>query len=249
MRTFVLTRSAYGPAWSLDANQRRLDVTRAVTARLMRLQTCRDWTWVVLLDRRDALLEERRAVFAGAAPAFEAIEWEPPRNPAAAPWDRHGAETNTVQRIAAEAYRAPWRDVVGHRDEAVMQIRLDDDDGLAVDALDRYARAAEAVKRRTVLMLPNGVRVWRGRYSKVRHEQNAMHALVTPPGDGLSVYDYGHTKVRRAAPVVMVDEAWGWLWVRHQDTISGWKRAERRIDPPVRDAFPVDWKALARAWT
>ena len=39
MRFYVLTRSAYGPAWDLDANRRRLAVTRAVTAAAMRAQT------------------------------------------------------------------------------------------------------------------------------------------------------------------------------------------------------------------
>ena len=70
-----MTRSAYGPAWSLEANRRRLAVTRAVTARLMGLQADRDWTWIVLLDERDRLLEERMAVFAAAAPAFVPILW------------------------------------------------------------------------------------------------------------------------------------------------------------------------------
>ncbi len=55
LRHFVLTRSAYGPAWSIEANRRRLAVTKAVTARLMAAQTTRVWTWVVLLDRRDPL--------------------------------------------------------------------------------------------------------------------------------------------------------------------------------------------------
>ena len=35
MRHCVLTRSAYGPEWTLEANRRRLALTRAVTAKLM----------------------------------------------------------------------------------------------------------------------------------------------------------------------------------------------------------------------
>lgn len=248
MRTYVLTRSAYGPAWDLAANRRRLEVTKAVTARLMRRQTDRDWTWIVLFDERDDLLSERLAVFSAAAPSFVPILWMPPSDPQPARWDRHGAETNTVQRIAAEAYRAPWRDAIGPPDEAIMAIRLDDDDGLAPDAMARYRAAAAPIRARTVLMLPNGIRVWRGRYDHVRHERNAMHALVTPPGDALCIYDYGHTKVTRVAPVVMVDTQWGWIWVRHQDTISGWKRAARHLNPAVRAAFPIDWPTMRTIW-
>ncbi len=248
MRHVVLTRAAYGPAWDLAANRRRLHVTRAVTAPLMAAQTDRDWTWIVLLDARDPLIAERRDVFAAAAPSFVPVEWTPPPRPKAAAWDRHGDAATTIQRIAAEAYRAPWRAAIG-ADGPLMMTRLDDDDGLAPDAVARYRAAAARASARTILMLPAGVRVWRGRYAVVRHERNAMHCLVTPAGDDLCVYDYGHAKCQKVAPIVMVDQAWGWLWVRHRDTISGWKRADAPITAAVRAAFPADWKALGRAWT
>jgi len=227
MRHYVLTRSAYGPSWTLDANRRRLDVTRAVTARLMAAQTTRNWAWVVLLDPRDRLLDERRAVFTDASPRCFPIEWVPPVNPKA----------------------APWGEAIGDRDTRILQTRLDDDDGLAPDALARYQAAAVGTSKRTILMLPEGVRIWRGRFSVVRHERNAMHTLVTQAGDDQSVYAYGHAKPQRSgARIVMVDESWGWLWVRHQDTISGWRRAEQPINHRVRAAFPVDWAALDAAW-
>jgi hypothetical protein len=248
VRHYVLTRSAYGPEWDLAANRRRLDITRAVTARLMAAQTTRDWAWMVLLDRSDPLLEERQAVFAGAAPKFIPILWTPPASPKAAPWDRHASSTTRVQRIAASAYKAPWRAALGERNERVLMTRLDDDDGLSTDALARYQAASHRVVKRTILMLPHGVRVWRGLYADVVHTHNAMHTLVTPPGDLGTVYDYGHAKCERAAPVVMVDDDWGWLWVRHRDTISGHRRGERVISPAVRAGFPVDWKALRMAW-
>ncbi len=176
------------------------------------------------------------------------LAWTPPGSPKAAPWDTHSASTTTVQRIAAAAYRAPWREVIGDRSDRVLMTRLDDDDGLAPDALARYQAASRPITKRTILMLPKGVRVWRGLYADVRHPRNAMHTLVTPPGDDTCVYDYGHAKCDRAAPIVTVDERWGWLWVRHRDTISGYKRAERPISSAVRATFPVDWKALRIAW-
>lgn len=245
MRHYVLTRSAYGPAWDAAANRRRLEVTRAVTARLMAAQGSASWTWVVLLDVRDPLLAERRALYASAAPAFIPLEW------------RHPGDTDVVptvqssiarSRAAAADYAAPWRAALGPADDQVLMTRLDDDDGLAPDAIARYQAAARRTNKRTVLMLPKGVRVWSGRYTEVRHERNAMHTLVTPPGDRLCVYDYGHTKPGVAAPVITVDERWGWLWVRHRDTISGWRRADAALTPRVRAAFPIDWRALEAAW-
>lgn len=243
MRHVVLTRSAYGPEWSPAANERRLAVTEGVTARLMAGQTTRDWTWIVLVDPRDPFLAKRLEVFRAAAPAIVPIEWVP-SDVAAAPWDPHADRTNLVQRIAATAYRAPWAAAVGSRDELVLQTRLDDDDGLAIDALERVQASARRLEHRTVLMHPIGIRVWHGSYSRVRHDSNAMHTLATPAGDELGVYDYGHRKVAGVAPVVTVDERPGWLWARHRDTISGWRHAEHRLTPGIRRLFPIDWSVL-----
>jgi len=249
MNHFVLTRSAYGRAWTPEANRRRLGITAAVTARLMAVQTSRDWTWVVLLDRTDPLLEERQAVFAAAAPSFIPLLWTPPAKPSAAPWDRRAAVAGVAQRVAAAAYKAPWREAIGDPAGKVLMTRLDDDDGLAVDAIERYQVAAEPVTRRTILMLPSGVRVWRSRYSEVIHRQNAMHTLVTPAGERGTVYDYGHATCRTGHAVIDIDHKWGWLWVRHWDTISGYRRADAPITRAVRASFPVDWSSLTRAWT
>jgi hypothetical protein len=215
----------------------------------MAAQTSRAWTWVVLFDRCDPLLEQRMAVFAAAAPTFVPMLWTPPEKPTGAPWARHRGTGTLIQGIAAAAYHAPWREAMGDPSGFVLMTRLDDDDGLAVDALARYQDAAGKVrKRRTILMLPSGVRVWRSRYADVQHRRNAMHTLITPPGDRITVYDYGHASCHRAAPIVEVDQQWGWLWVRHRDTISGWKRADVPITPAVRSAFPIDWPALREAW-
>lgn len=238
MRQYVLTRSAYGPAWDIEANRRRLAITRAVTARLMAAQTTRDWLWIVLLDQRDPLLAERLAVYVEAAPLCVPLIWTPENVP---------PEGKARQRIAAADYQAPWRSLIPCDDLALMT-RLDDDDGLAPDALARYRAAGRKLKRRTALMLPMGIRVWNGRYTVVRHESNAMHTLVTPKGDGLCVYDYGHTKVRRTVRVERVDQKPGWLWVRHRDTISGYREGKRPISDYIRRTFPVDWKALEAAW-
>jgi hypothetical protein len=198
-------------------------------------QTTQAWTWVVLLDDRDPFLAERRKLYATSAPNFIPLIWRP---------DVEGEPS----RIAAADYKAPWRSMLGPSDDQILMTRIDDDDGFTPDALARYQKAARACRGRTALMMPVGMRVWAGRYSMVRHERNAMHSLVTPPGDELCVYDYGHTKVRATVRVQRVDSRVGWLWVRHKDTISGWRKAERPLTPSARGFFPVDWKALEASW-
>lgn len=254
MRQYVLTRSTFGPAWDLGANRRRFGMTQAVTARLMAAQTQGDWTWIVLLHERDPLLRQRLALYADSAPRFSPIVWRPPD--AAAQWAAGVARRSSGLRgaNAVAAHRAPWRQAVGPADDLVLMARLDDDDGFAPDALERYRKAAAGLKERTILMLPAGVWVFAGRYATVRHPRNAMHTLVTPPGDESIPYGYSHTKCREVAPVVTVDREWGWLWTRHRDTISNarnprpWGGVPRPLDQAICHRFPVDWRAYLGAW-
>ncbi len=271
MKHYVLTRSAYGPTWSPEANASRLAITRAVTARLMARQAV-DWTWIVALHPEDPLLEERKAVFAAAAPRFIPLMWTPDELKQA-PWDREPKVNVPVNSlVAAAAYRAPWRSVMSEDGDRLIQTRLDDDDGLAIDALERYQRAAGKVNRRTVLLFPIGLRVNGDQFQPIRHYTNAMQSLVTLPGDDLCIYDYGHThcgdamllghsagcrRVRdglvrhgrgcMGSPVKYVDRTIGWLWVRHRDTISGWKMTSAKLTDSIRRVYPIDWGAVEAA--
>ena len=243
MRHVVLTRAVYGPDWPELDNRARLELTRRITARLMAAQTTREWTWRIALDRRDALLEARMEVFADAAPRVEFLFWDPPAEPVTAPWDRKPEMGGYRDRLAASAYQAPWR--AGWDDcLPLLMTRIDDDDGFAPDALARFARAAAMMTARTALMLPVGFRIWAGRMDRVTHPANAMSSLYTPAGDNLCIYDYGHIRVRAEVRTVVVDRRPGWLWIRHPNTLSGWRRAWRKVTPDVVRTFPIDWRFL-----
>ena len=231
MRHYVLTRSAYGPAWDIDANRRRLAVTLGITVRSMAAQTNRNWQWLIALDRCDPLRDERRAAFesAGVPVSFIDVESSADRS-----------------RAAADAYRADWNSLIGERFEAIAMTRLDDDDAFAPWAMQRVHDAALKITDRTVLMLPTGIRVWGGRCTLVRHQSNAMQTLVTPTGDTLHVYAYLHRKVRDIAPVRTVDPRIAWVWSRHEDTISGWRQADGPIHQKVKDLFPIDWSIFGQ---
>ena len=247
MKHYVLTRSAYDPkAWSIEANRRRLAVTRAVTVPSMAAQQA-DFTWLVVIDPEDPMRDQRIEAFRASGHPVVPIEWRAQDLPTYA-WRRSRALGQVAQRIAFAAYGAPWRDYMKDA-KVILQTRLDDDDALASDALGRYQVAARSVHRRQILMLPEGVRVYRGRYAEVTHERNAMHTLVTLDGDALCIYDYGHANLQKPAPVQFVDRATGWLWVRHQDTISGHKAAHPLvINDALRGRFPIDWPALEALW-
>ena len=227
-----MTRSAYGPAWDIEANRRRLVVTMAVTVAAMKSQTNRDWTWLVALDRADPIRLARRAAFesAGVPVRFLSVE-----------------STGDRSQAAAALYRAPWEQVIGPRDEPVAMTRLDDDDGLAPWALATIRAAAERQRTRAILMLPHGLRVWDGRCTVVKHDSNAMQTLVTPAGDTLHVYAYGHRDARNVAPIHRIDRRLAWVWSRHPDTISGWRMADAPISSRLRAMFPIDWSLFGEA--
>lgn len=237
----VLTRAAYAPElWPLADNRARLQITSRVTVPLMAAQTTRDWRWRILLHPDDELLEERMAVFRQGG-ICEFLRWDDiPAEPRTAAWDTRPEMAKPRDLLAAEAYRVPWR-APWELDASLLQTRLDDDDGFAVDALERYQRAAAKLTSRAALMFPNGYRVWGGRMDVLNHQANAMASLFTPAGDSLCIYDYGHTQVRRAVPVVTVDRRPAWFWFRHSYTLSGWRRARTKITAHVRRIFPIDW--------
>jgi hypothetical protein len=230
MRHVVMTRSAYGPAWDLEANRRRLEITRGVTVASMAAQTSKDWTWIVAIDRNDPLKAERKAAFqsAGVPVKFLFIE----------------SKTTDRAQAAVEAYRAPWGKAIGKRDQVVAMTRLDDDDALAPWVVERIQKAAGKPIRTTILVLPLGIRVWGGRQTIVAHGSNAMQTLVTLPGDDLHVYGYLHRQARKYGKVRGIDGRLAWVWTRHPDTISGWHNAEKDIPDRMRKMFPIDWSLL-----
>ncbi len=222
MRHYILTRSAYGPSWDVEANRRRLEMTKATTIRSLADQ--HGFRWLVLLHRDDALLTERQKAFGAIGAEFLYLD-----------------SLGTPAEVAWAGYRAEWAVAIGPRDDWVAMTRLDDDDALAPWAVARIQAKAAEVTRRAALVFPLGIRVWNGAYTLVRHDSNAMHTLVTPPGDALTVYDYGHRDVRQHAPTRMIDNRPAWLWSRHPDTISGWRIAGRALSPEIRALFDVDW--------
>lgn len=228
MRLYVLTRSAYGSAWDIEANRRRLTMTVGVCVASMRAQTDRDWTWIVAVDRDDPLLDERKAAFESAGVPVRFLE----------------VSTSGKDRDAAAfaLYSAPWRRFLGDRRSSIVAMtRLDDDDGLAPWVLGRVCELAPKVTRRTALVMPNGIRVYGGRCTVVTHETNAMQTLVTPPGDTMHVYSYKHRFVRKHARLFKADNRLAWVWARHEDSISGWRMAEVPIPEYFRAQFPIDW--------
>lgn len=224
MRHFILTRSAYGPDY--DANARRLALLKGVTVPSMLAQTNRDWTWVVLMERDDPFAAERLSAFESVGVPVKVFHVEHP---------------------TVSLYRQDWAGAMGKCGcGPTLTTRLDDDDALAPDFLQRIQTAAEQANEqgRVVWMLPEGFRVYRGRYAPMRHEANSWATLQTPPGDSAVVYDFGHKRIGGHAPIRLVDDKPAWLFVRHADTRSRNRAVSGPITMALRRLFPVDWELV-----
>ena len=126
----------------------------------------------------------------------------------------------------------------------VLTTRIDDDDGFAPHAFRLLHKAASRLTTRTALMFPTGFRVYQGRFDLVSNARNAWVSIYAPKGDRAHVRMEQHRRIWRFAPIVNVDTDPAWLWVRHQDTDSGIRRARRRINDGLRSRFPVDWSLV-----
>ena len=225
MRHYVLTRMAFGQHWSLDANRRRLKLMKTHVMRSLQRQTNQDFTWVVVVDINDPLKEERTAIINKRRPGTIILETDTEhfrKDP-----KRYGYGSYKSKTLAKHAYRVAWHDAVDIGNGDVLTTRIDDDDMFTVDAMERvrgYAEQHGCPPSPEVLLFPMGVHHGIDRIPRLyRHETNAWQTLYTPDGHNMVVYDYGHNRIKdtNIMPYHFIDEEVGWLWFRHQDTISG----------------------------
>lgn len=214
MNHYVLTRAHRGPEYPLDANRRRVDMMRRITARSLAVQGT-DWTWLVYVHPEDPLREERLDAFRSAG----------------APVIPLASDTEVDAAI-------DWS-------QAVLTTRIDDDDAFAGDAFERLHHAASRARRRVALVFPVGYRINEGLSERIVHGRNAWSSIFAPAGDHAHVRQVVHPRISSLAPVFAVDHRPAWLWVRHQDAESGFRRADQPITPELRALFPVDWDLLA----
>ena len=171
-----------------------------------------DWTWLVYLDASDPLLNDRLYAFASA-----------------------GAPVVPVFLGERVEDAIDWSG-------PVLTTRIDDDDAFAVDAFARLRVAAGKCDARTGLVFPRGHRVNDRKIMLVRHGRNAWASLYAPAGDRTHVRAIQHLHLRDIAPIIYIDEQPSWLWVRHQDAETGFRRANRPITRAVRRRYAVDWE-------
>ncbi|MET0715162.1 MAG: glycosyltransferase [Mycetocola sp.] len=122
-----------------------------------------------------------------------------------------------------------------HGDGTLLTTNLDNDDGVAVDFLERL-QAAVTFEDRRALYVTNGIiKGPDGVY--VRHDpENAFCSVAEPWSDPRTSWDDWHIMLGRSMPVVEIDGAPGWLQVVHGENVSN--RVRGRL------VSPTAWSAL-----
>lgn len=210
-----MTRAYRGPDYPQDANARRIELCRRITVRSLASQDG-DWTWLVYVNPDDPLREERLDAFREAGRPVIPI-------------------ANNGEAEAAINWHGP-----------VLSTRIDDDDAFSRDAFGRlYAAVARRHDKRRAFVFPVGYRINEGLSEKITHIRNAWSSVYAPEGDRAHIRQLAHPQIARLAPVTFLDSRPAWLWVRHQDAESRFRRAHDLITPALRQMFDVDWDALS----
>jgi Putative rhamnosyl transferase len=139
---------------------------------------------------------------------------------------------------SSEVYDAA---IAAHLDgaERLLTTRLDNDDALARDAVERL-QAAIRPGPREFLNFPDGY-VWhRGRLYAHSHPSNAFLSLSEPAAGFRSAWADPHEEAARVAPVRQLPGEPAWLQVIHEHNVSNRVRGRRYPADRVRASFALD---------
>lgn len=234
MRHVIAIRSCFDPKqWSKRDNKKRLQISKAVTVPSLVHQTNQNFEVAVLCHKSDPLLNERMELFRRSADVVHFLF----------------QDKSCKDRVdsAYQGYKVDWLGELGLYGKPRLMTRVDDDDALCANYVEIVHNLPLAdVDHPQVFMFNNGYRVMNDKYALVMHSENAMHSTYFPAHDDRHIYSYGHTKVRRLFDEIYeINTQRGWLWVRHNQTISDHKGVKYQVDKKIKEDFPfVDWEFL-----
>jgi hypothetical protein len=185
-------------------------------------QTLKNFRWVIYFDEHTpeafrARIEAARAV-APFTPYYTGLF-------PAEGWPR------SLHELTPEAERTPW----------LLTSRLDNDDGLARDHMERLhaALAGVAAPERMALNFTEGFVLGRRRLYAHRHASNAFASWLEPfAPDALTAMGIRHMHFSDHGPVRQIGGPGAWLQVVHEENVSNRIRGRRVSPDAARERFP-----------
>lgn len=181
------------------------------------------------------------SVAAQTADDFDWVIYFDPQSPAwlkraIAPYVERGLFTALFRAEAPrEVLVADLRGIVRHGDGMLLTTNVDNDDGLAVDFLQRVRDAVRFDDQRAIYLVNGLIKSDDAVYLR-RDERNAFCSVAEPWTDPRTCWDDWHIMLGRSMPVVEIGGAPGWLQVIHGQNVSN--RVRGRL------VSPVQWRAL-----
>jgi hypothetical protein len=211
MKHYLMTASHRSPDYPLDANRRRIELCRRVTARSLADQDG-EWTWLVYVHPEDPLLDERLDAFRSAG-----------------------------HPVVAMPTGVDPLDVIDWSGDVLTTRIDDDDAFARGAFRRLYRAAGQAVRRTVFMLpVGYRVNEGRSIFI-AHAPHNAWSSLYAPRGDRAHIRLEQHHHVDRLAPVLMVDHKPAFLWVRHQDTATPFRSTREPLTDEVRGLYDVDW--------
>lgn len=187
-----------------------------------RIRASQSW-----LTNRWALFERYCApsVAAQTAPDFTWIIYFDPESPE---WLKRAIAPYAAQGLFRPVFRAEvptatlisdLRAFARHGDGMLLTTNLDNDDGIAVDFLQRLQDAVDFTDRRALYVADGLIKSADGLYLR-RDPENAFCSVAAPWVDPSTSWDDWHIMLSRSMPAVVLDGAPGWLQVVHGENVS-----------------------------
>ena len=102
----------------------------------------------------------------------------------------------------------------------VLTTRMDDDDALTADFVERLRAKVFETDEPTCYVFPNGIVTDRSKWGPHWHTCNMFCSLLTPVGKPLTCYAYRHRAMPTRFETRWPDEDIAWAWVRHPAALT-----------------------------
>jgi|TARA_R110002110_G_scaffold145775_5_gene335349 hypothetical protein len=215
---FIIIQSAYKDA---DFSKERMELTREWCLPSLQAQTTKV-NLQISVCIEDPHLEERKEMFRSSGHDVKFIYKDP---------------ANIPMTMDTLVDNDPWEIPVGPR-TAVS--RMDDDDAISIDFLTLVKERANLCKwSKAVLEWTNGYTLVNKRLYKSHRPGNQFITILS--NEGTNPHKILHWRFPNLLPTVRVNGSRGWVWVRHEKTLSKTREqhTQGRASPPNRDRWNV----------
>jgi hypothetical protein len=200
------------PGWL----SRRFELFTTYCLPSMSAQDVRDFQWLIYFDEQTPEQFREQIIAAQAQVPFESIF--------VGPFHAGLAAEDVAKRLRPDTTR-------------VLTTRLDNDDAVSSDFLQRIRSEAKGLPDGTMLNFRQGVALRNGRLYTAIDESNPFTSLVEQAKGASTIWAAPHTELATRFPTRQISTAPCWLQVVHGENVANRIKGKRLADKAVLDRF------------